>query len=1012
MKQKFFNTIGNRNDLKTCDRSDGSFYAVHNRHFPTVKRTACSLLGKQILLLLFAVLLIGSAHAQRDPLKWPFSKTAIWNMPLHNSANYVHATIGAAGAYGMTTDEDHIVFYNSANPLKSVYEMSGSWGGREPNSNGNVLFSVRIPSGYTYYHATNNNCFTLFTDNENFIQTQPMQYMSSYGKWTSKYVWASQSVYGDGILGNHGGAGMSGFGGTVRIGELNPGSVIKHALKVNIYCALYAYYRTSEPDGKSGYRWPAVKCDSGAGDSGSGNYYGGSNPEVQMGTLLALKPDFNISSLRTEPAKILAKAMQDYGAYIVDNTAWDVYAIETEEGPQGSVANQVLSNYGISYSTSANKNNQNGANTQTWDWAKDMADIFTNLHAVTNNTSTTIGGGSTSDWTNRRAPMAPDFGTTVPVTGVTLSPTSASVAVNATTQLTATVAPSNATNKNVTWSTSNSTIATVSSSGLVTGKAAGSATITVTTQDQGKTATCAVTVTGTPPVGSGTITFQRWNNIAGTAVSNLTSNAAYPNSPSTISTLTSFEIPSNAADNYGVRVIGYVSPSTTGSYTFYIAGDDGVELWLSTNDQPSGAVKIASHTSWTNSREWNKFASQKSVAKSLTAGTKYFIYALMKEGSGGDNMAVGWTGPGISTISVIAGQFLYPYSIVPVTSVSVSPTSASVAVGATTTLAATVAPSNATNKNLSWSSSNTSIATVNSSGVVSGVAAGTATITVTTQDGNKTATCAVTVTSSSITYIEDFNDNNAQNWTILSGTWTATGNQYYNSTTGAIERAIYNGSTFADFTYMVKAKSVWNNWYGVIFNYQDANNYYYVSLKASTNIELRKVLNGTTSTLYTGTYSGGGQNVLSNIEISNNGTSTTVKVNGGTVFNNISTPQWAYGKIGLWTDWNPVYFDDVQVTAISTLKSAMVTTAIIDQKISQLHIYPNPASTSEIAIETDGDNGEKSLKIISISGKVVLEQELDNSNKHTVDISKISKGLYLVHLLVDDKAFSKKLLIE
>ena len=101
--------------------------------------------------------------------------------------------------------------------------------------------------------------------------------------------------------------------------------------------------------GKPGYRWPALASDSGAENPGSGNYYGGSNPEVQMGTLLALKPDFDISSLRTEPARILAKAMQDYGAYIVDNTAWDVYAIETEEGPQGSVANEVLNNYGISF---------------------------------------------------------------------------------------------------------------------------------------------------------------------------------------------------------------------------------------------------------------------------------------------------------------------------------------------------------------------------------------------------------------------------------------------------------------------------------------------------------------------------------------------------------------------------------------------------------------------------------------------------------------------------------------
>ena len=73
----------------------------------------------------------------------------------------------------------------------------------------------------------------------------------------------------------------------------------------------------------------------------------------------------------------------------------------------------------------------------------------------------------------------------VAVTGVSLNKTSASLAFNETTQLTATVSPSNATNKSVSWTSSNSNIATVSTSGLVTAKAEGNATITVTTADGG-----------------------------------------------------------------------------------------------------------------------------------------------------------------------------------------------------------------------------------------------------------------------------------------------------------------------------------------------------------------------------------------------------------------------------------------------------------------------------------------------------------------------------------------------
>ncbi len=83
----------------------------------------------------------------------------------------------------------------------------------------------------------------------------------------------------------------------------------------------------------------------------------------------------------------------------------------------------------------------------------------------------------------------------VAVTGVTLSDTSVSVAVNKTHTLIANVQPANATNKNVTWSSANDSIATVSSSGVVTGVSVGNTTVTVTTVDGGFTASASVAVT-------------------------------------------------------------------------------------------------------------------------------------------------------------------------------------------------------------------------------------------------------------------------------------------------------------------------------------------------------------------------------------------------------------------------------------------------------------------------------------------------------------------------------------
>ena len=84
---------------------------------------------------------------------------------------------------------------------------------------------------------------------------------------------------------------------------------------------------------------------------------------------------------------------------------------------------------------------------------------------------------------------------------------------------------------------------------------------------------------------------------------------------------------------------------------------------------------------------------------------------------------------------------------VAVTGVSINPTSANLQIGGSTDLTYTILPANATDKSVSWSSSNTAVATVNNNGHVTAVAAGTATITVTTTDGNKTATCSVTVTA-------------------------------------------------------------------------------------------------------------------------------------------------------------------------------------------------------------------------------------------------------------------------
>jgi hypothetical protein len=159
---------------------------------------------------------------------------------------------------------------------------------------------------------------------------------------------------------------------------------------------------------------------------------------------------------------------------------------------------------------------------------------------------------------------------------------------------------------------------------------------------------------------TGSILRQWWTGISGTAISNLTSNANYPNNPSGSGQLSSLEAPTNWADNYGTRIRGYIHPAASGSYTFWVAGDDNTELYLSTSDNPASATRIAYVNGWTNSREWNKYSTQQSATINLVAGQKYYIEVLHKEATGGDNIAVAWQGPGI-TQQVIAGTYLSPF---------------------------------------------------------------------------------------------------------------------------------------------------------------------------------------------------------------------------------------------------------------------------------------------------------------------------------------------------------------
>jgi endoglucanase len=254
--------------------------------------------------------------------------------------------------------------------------------------------------------------------------------------------------------------------------------------------------------------------------------------------------------------------------------------------------------------------------------------------------------------------------------------------------------------------------------------------------------------------GSGTILREYWLNVTGTTVSSLTSLASYPNSPTGSEQLASLEGPTNAGDNYGARIRGYIHPPITGAYTFWLASDDYGDLRLGTSDNPASATRIAFVEGWTGPREWGKYPSQRSAAINLTAGQRYYIEVLHKEALGGDNVAVAWQGPGIAQ-AVIGGSFLSPFVSQPGTNQTLTVTKAGTGSGTVTSTPSGINCGSTCSASFTSGTSVTltpAVASGSTFGGWSGACTGTGACTVSmTQARSVTATFNSTVTTFALT---------------------------------------------------------------------------------------------------------------------------------------------------------------------------------------------------------------------------------------------------------------------
>jgi len=350
--------------------------------------------------------------------------------------------------------------------------------------------------------------------------------------------------------------------------------------------------------------------------------------------------------------------------------------------------------------------------------------------------------------------------TTVPVASVTVSPTTASVLAGQTVQLTATPKDAGGTalsGRTVTWASSNVGVATVSASGLVSGVAAGSAAITATSEGQSATST----ITGTTP------TLGAPGTVTDLAVPAVTDSSA---------TLSFTEVTDGAgqAASYDIRYV--TGPTLT---------------W-------GGSVPSVSRGTCTTPVAGTLIGAKRTcTVLGLTAGTIYSFQLVSYRGALTVNAVFGALS-NAATATTAA-------STAPIAAVTVSPANGTLTVG--NVLQLTAALQDAAGRALlgravAWSSSNTGVATVSGTGLVSGVAAGSATITATSEGVRGTAALTVTAVSSGGTVLlqENFADAafSARGW-YDTPDMPVTSAQHMPGATSALEIHMPPGAVYGQF---------------------------------------------------------------------------------------------------------------------------------------------------------------------------------------------------------------------
>ena len=383
----------------------------------------------------------------------------------------------------------------------------------------------------------------------------------------------------------------------------------------------------------------------------------------------------------------------------------------------------------------------------------------------------------------------------VAVNGVSLNKSETALTVGASETLTATVSPENANNKNVSWKSDDTAVATVDQNGKVTAVGKGSATITVTTEDGKYTATCTVKVSPAPVAANGvTLTPDKTTLNVGEKQT-LTATVLPADATNKTVTWASSDPAVATVENGVVTAVG----KGTATITVTTANGGYTATCEVTVKLPVSAVTLSETST----------ALVVDDTKQLTAtvAPANADDSTVTWKSGNTNVAtvdqtgkVTAVGVGTTTITATAGgksatcKITVTAKPVPIEGIALS--NAEVPVGRTIQLEPVFTPADTTQRDVIWTSSDRTIATVDANGRVRGLAEGKVTITVTSaKDASITASCTVTVTRNYLDEIIAAAEDDALPFDDVSSR-----DYYYDAVEWAVEQGITSGTSRRTFS--------------------------------------------------------------------------------------------------------------------------------------------------------------------------------------------------------------------